>query len=199
MARGRNEGRRHGETRDCCDNRDGTWEARRVHEASRGASTALFGYGGPARWHLKFLTPHDDPDSILLYELYESPEAFDLHWNGPSGQQVRKEAQGLSLSLPGTGCALIEQIDSQPQIELTTTGPPRQLAADWLNALRAGRPIVFQKKDRDRYRWAVAICRANGDDLASSSARGAAWASGGAIRTIHSYQATICRRYGRSR
>jgi quinol monooxygenase YgiN len=62
----------------------------------------------PGTLAFEIMVPHDDADSILLYELYESPEAFDLHWNGPSIQQVRKEAEGLSLSLTGTRCALIE-------------------------------------------------------------------------------------------
>ena len=56
------------------------------------------------------MTPHNDADSILLYELYDSAEAFDLHWNGPSVEQVRKEAAGLSLSLTGTRCELIESL-----------------------------------------------------------------------------------------
>lgn len=62
----------------------------------------------PGTLAFEILTPHDDADSILLYELYESTEAFDLHWNGPSIQQVRKDAVGLFLSLTATRCALIE-------------------------------------------------------------------------------------------
>jgi hypothetical protein len=46
-----------------------------------------------------------------------------------------------------------------------------------LQALTAGRPIVCQEKDRDRYGRIVAICRASGEDLGAIMVReGLAWA-----------------------
>jgi quinol monooxygenase YgiN len=62
----------------------------------------------PGTLAFEIMVPHEDADSILLYELYESPEAFDAHWNGPSVQQTRQDAAGLSVSLTGTRCALVE-------------------------------------------------------------------------------------------
>ena len=46
-----------------------------------------------------------------------------------------------------------------------------------MQALTAGRSIVCQEKDRDRYGRIVAICRANGEDLGAIMVReGFAWA-----------------------
>jgi endonuclease YncB( thermonuclease family) len=51
------------------------------------------------------------------------------------------------------------------------------LAATRLQALTAGRSIVCQEKDRDRYGRIVAICRVLGEDLGAIMVReGLAWA-----------------------
>lgn len=59
---------------------------------------------------LKFdiLVPQNDADALMLYEVYESAEAFQAHWNGPSLQQLRKDAGHLQASLTGTRCHLVE-------------------------------------------------------------------------------------------
>ena len=62
----------------------------------------------PGTLQFEILVPHDQPDTLMLYELYASKEAFDAHWNGPSIQQIRKEAAGLSLSMTGVRCDLAE-------------------------------------------------------------------------------------------
>jgi endonuclease YncB( thermonuclease family) len=55
--------------------------------------------------------------------------------------------------------------------------PAGKLAATRLQALTAGRSIVCQEKDRDRYGRIVAICRASGEDLGAVLVReGLAWA-----------------------
>ena len=55
--------------------------------------------------------------------------------------------------------------------------PAGSLAATRLQALTAGRSIVCQEKDRDRYGRTVAICRASGEDLGAIMVReGFAWA-----------------------
>ncbi|MPZ36370.1 MAG: hypothetical protein GEV13_36395 [Rhodospirillales bacterium] len=55
--------------------------------------------------------------------------------------------------------------------------PAGSLATTRLKALTAGRPIVCQEKDRDRYGRIVAICRASGEDLGAIMVReGLAWA-----------------------
>lgn len=55
--------------------------------------------------------------------------------------------------------------------------PAGSFATTRLKALTAGRPIVCQEKDRDRYGRIVAICRASGEDLGAILVReGLAWA-----------------------
>ena len=55
--------------------------------------------------------------------------------------------------------------------------PAGSLATTRLQALTAGRSIVCQEKDRDRYGRIVAICRASGEDLGAIMVReGLAWA-----------------------
>jgi endonuclease YncB( thermonuclease family) len=55
--------------------------------------------------------------------------------------------------------------------------PAGSLATSRLQALTAGRPIVCQEKDRDRFGRIVAICRASGEDLGAILVReGMAWA-----------------------
>lgn len=55
--------------------------------------------------------------------------------------------------------------------------PAGSLATTRLKALTAGRPVVCQEKDRDRYGRIVAICRASGEDLGAVMVReGLAWA-----------------------
>jgi len=52
--------------------------------------------------------PHEQPDTLMLYEVYASKEAFDAHWTGSSIQQVRKDTAGLLVSMTGVRCELIE-------------------------------------------------------------------------------------------
>jgi endonuclease YncB( thermonuclease family) len=55
--------------------------------------------------------------------------------------------------------------------------PAGSLATSRLQALTAGRSVVCQEKDRDRYGRIVAICRASGEDLGAILVReGLAWA-----------------------
>jgi (4S)-4-hydroxy-5-phosphonooxypentane-2,3-dione isomerase len=54
------------------------------------------------------LMPHEQPDTLMLYEVYASKEAFDAHWTGSSIRQVRKDTAGLLVSMTGVRCELIE-------------------------------------------------------------------------------------------
>lgn len=49
-----------------------------------------------------------EADTIMLYEVYASPEAFQTHFNGTSIQQMRQDATGLQASLTGVRCNLVE-------------------------------------------------------------------------------------------
>jgi quinol monooxygenase YgiN len=44
----------------------------------------------------------------MLYEVYASPEAFQVHWTSPSLQQVKQDAAGLQVSLTGVRCDIAE-------------------------------------------------------------------------------------------
>lgn len=48
----------------------------------------------------------EQSDTVMLYEVYESPEAFQRHWTGPSIQQLKQEAGSLQASLSGVRCNL---------------------------------------------------------------------------------------------
>ncbi len=62
----------------------------------------------PGTLTFEILVPHDQADTLMLYELYASKEAFDTHWNGPSIQQARKDTAGLLINMTGVRCDLVE-------------------------------------------------------------------------------------------
>jgi endonuclease YncB( thermonuclease family) len=66
--------------------------------------------------------------------------------------------QGVTYRLWGIDAPEAKQVCSDGR-------PAGSLAATWLQTLTAGRSIVCQEKDRDRYGRSIAICRASGEDL----------------------------------
>ncbi|MGH8598246.1 MAG: putative quinol monooxygenase [Gammaproteobacteria bacterium] len=62
----------------------------------------------PGTLQFDILVPHDDPDTVMLYEVYASSEAFQAHWNGESMKQVRRDTEGLQASLSGVRNDLLE-------------------------------------------------------------------------------------------
>jgi quinol monooxygenase YgiN len=44
----------------------------------------------PTTLQFEMLLPHEEPDTVMLYELYASKDAFDAHRNGESVQPVRR-------------------------------------------------------------------------------------------------------------
>ena len=54
------------------------------------------------------LLPQKEADTIMLYEVYASPEAFDAHWTGPSMQQAKQDTAGLMISMSGELCDFAE-------------------------------------------------------------------------------------------
>jgi quinol monooxygenase YgiN len=62
----------------------------------------------PGTLQFEIMVPQEEADTIMLYELYASPEAFQTHRNGPSIQQMRQESAGLQVSLTGVRCNLVE-------------------------------------------------------------------------------------------
>ena len=59
----------------------------------------------PGTLQFEVLVPQD---TVMLYEVYASPEAFQTHWNGASLQQAKQEGAGLRVSLNGVRCNLVE-------------------------------------------------------------------------------------------
>ena len=62
----------------------------------------------PGTLRFEILAPHDDPDGLMLYEVYASPDAFQAHWEGESMKQVRRDSEGLQVSISGVRCDLVE-------------------------------------------------------------------------------------------
>ena len=56
--------------------------------------------------------PKKEADTLMLYEVYESLEAFQAHWNGASMQQMKQDTEGMVVSLTGVGCNLAEDISN---------------------------------------------------------------------------------------
>jgi quinol monooxygenase YgiN len=58
----------------------------------------------PGTLNFEILVPQKEADTLMLYEVYASPEAFEAHWTGPSMQQAKRDTEGLALSLTGVRC-----------------------------------------------------------------------------------------------
>jgi quinol monooxygenase YgiN len=60
---------------------------------------------------LKFevLVPQQEADTVMLYEVYASPQAFEAHWNGPSRQQAARDSEGLTLGVTGVRCDTVDE------------------------------------------------------------------------------------------
>ena len=81
------------------------WKERAL-EAPRGAKRCRDAELGTLQ--LEILVPHDQPDTLMLYEGYASKEAFDAHWSGASIATGRKDTAGTLLSLTGIRCDMVE-------------------------------------------------------------------------------------------
>jgi (4S)-4-hydroxy-5-phosphonooxypentane-2,3-dione isomerase len=62
----------------------------------------------PGTLQFEVLIPREDPDKVMIYEVYADDAAFEDHYNGPSIRQVRQEASGMLLKLHGTRCSVPE-------------------------------------------------------------------------------------------
>ena len=62
----------------------------------------------PGTLQFEILVPHEEADTVMLYEVYASPEAFQTHWNGTSIQQMREDVVELQVSIKGVRGDLVE-------------------------------------------------------------------------------------------
>ena len=96
----------------------------------------------------------------------------------PAGQAIGQTVTDGDTLKQGGVTYRLWGIDAPEAKQVCPDGwPAGSLAATRLQALTAGRSIVCQEKDRDRYGRIVAICRASGEDLGAIMVReGLAWA-----------------------
>ena len=62
--------------------------------------------GEPGTLQFEILKPHGDDTKFLIYEVYESEAAFDLHWSGASMAIARSEAAGMIVNMTDVRCDL---------------------------------------------------------------------------------------------
>jgi quinol monooxygenase YgiN len=62
----------------------------------------------PGTLKFEILVPQKEADTIMLQEVYASPEAFEAHWTGQSMQQAKQDTTGLQVSLSGVRCDFVE-------------------------------------------------------------------------------------------
>jgi len=54
------------------------------------------------------MVPHDQADTVMLYEVYASPEAFDAHWNGLAKKEANRDLEPLRANASALRCNLVE-------------------------------------------------------------------------------------------
>jgi quinol monooxygenase YgiN len=59
---------------------------------------------------LKFevLVPLDQADTVMLYEVYASPDAFEAHWSGQAKREANRDLEPLRVNASAVRCDLIE-------------------------------------------------------------------------------------------
>jgi (4S)-4-hydroxy-5-phosphonooxypentane-2,3-dione isomerase len=62
----------------------------------------------PGTLQFEVLKPHDDNGKILLHEVYDDAEAFEVHRKGASVKRFREEIAALEVTLTVIKCAIVE-------------------------------------------------------------------------------------------
>ncbi len=62
----------------------------------------------PGTLRFDVMVPQKEPDTIMLYELYASPEAVQAHLNGVSMKQVRADTAGIQSTMTYVRGDLVE-------------------------------------------------------------------------------------------
>src|SRR5829696_4846395 len=68
----------------------------------------LFLKAEPGTLRIDILVPHDDPDSVVAWDVYESPDALEAHRNGKTLKAFLEGAIGLLSSMSGVRHTLLE-------------------------------------------------------------------------------------------
>ena len=62
----------------------------------------------PGTLKFEIMVPHDQADTVILYEVCASPEAFETHWNGPAKQAANRDLEPLRISVSFVRSDLME-------------------------------------------------------------------------------------------
>ena len=62
----------------------------------------------PGTLQFEVLLPKDDDTKVRVYEMYRDAAAFEVHLNGPSLAQWKKETAGMVVKLHGVRCAVVD-------------------------------------------------------------------------------------------
>jgi quinol monooxygenase YgiN len=62
----------------------------------------------PGTLRFEVMAPHDDNTKLLMCEIYQNAAAFEVHRNGASIAQFRKETAGMVAKIYFTRCAVVE-------------------------------------------------------------------------------------------
>jgi quinol monooxygenase YgiN len=58
----------------------------------------------PGTLTFDILIPQKEADTLMLYEVYASQDAFEAHWTGLSMQQAKQDTEGLAIGMTGVRC-----------------------------------------------------------------------------------------------
>ena len=62
----------------------------------------------PGTLQFEVLLPKDDDTKVFSFEMYRDAAAFEVHLNGPSLAQLRKEIAGTAMKLHGVRCTVVD-------------------------------------------------------------------------------------------
>jgi quinol monooxygenase YgiN len=68
----------------------------------------------PGTLQFEVLLPKDEDTKVRIYEMYRDATAFEVHLNGPSLAQWKKDTAGMVLKLQGVRCAVVDEPVRQP-------------------------------------------------------------------------------------
>ena len=68
----------------------------------------------PGTLQFDVLLPRDEDTKVRVYEMYRDANAFEVHLNGPSLAQWKKETAGMVVNLCGVRCAVVDVPVRQP-------------------------------------------------------------------------------------
>ena len=63
----------------------------------------------PGTLQFEILLPKDEDTNIRVYEMYRDAAAFEVHLNGPSLAQWKKDTAGMVVKLHGVRCSVVEE------------------------------------------------------------------------------------------